>query len=102
MNRQGTAMLTAWHVILLRKIAVAAVAVLVLASLAALARGNYRLHGRINIWFFILALTALLGLEGVARLAEPEMFGRYFKEMKAEAALAVHLTFAIPAAAVLP
>lgn len=95
-------MLTAWNTILLLKIAVTAVTVLLLASLAALARGNYRLHGRINMVFFILTLTALLGLEGVARLAEPEMFGRYFKETNTENALSVHLTFSIPAALLLP
>ncbi|HMF12148.1 MAG TPA: DUF420 domain-containing protein [Gemmataceae bacterium] len=95
-------MLTAWNVILLLKIAVTAVTGLLLVSLAALARGNYRLHGRINIVFFILTLSALLGLEGVARLAEPEMFQRYFKETNAENALSIHLAFSIPAAALLP
>jgi hypothetical protein len=95
-------LLTAWNVILLLKIAVTAVTVLLLASLVALARGNYRLHGRINIVFFVLTLTALLGLEGVARLAEPEMFQRYFKETNAESALSIHLSFSVPAAALLP
>ena len=94
--------MTAWNVILLLKIAVTAVTVLLLASLVALARGNYRLHGRINIIFFLLTLTALLGLEGIARLAEPEMFQRYFKETNAENALSVHLTFSVPAATLLP
>jgi uncharacterized membrane protein YozB (DUF420 family) len=94
--------LTAWNVILLLKIAVSFVTVLLLASLAALARGNYRLHGRINIVFFALTLTALLGLEGVARLAEPEMFQSYFKETNAENALYVHLSFSVPAALLLP
>jgi uncharacterized membrane protein YozB (DUF420 family) len=94
--------LTAWNVILLLKLAVAAVTVLLLTSLVALARGNYRLHGRINIVFFILTLAALLGLEGVARFAEPEMFRTYFRLTNAESALAVHLTFSIPSAALLP
>src|SRR5262249_55416899 len=94
--------LTAWNVILLLKIAVSAVTVLLLTSLIALARGNYRLHGRINIGFFLLTLTALLGLEGVARLAEPEMFHSYFELTNSENALAIHLTFSIPAAALLP
>jgi hypothetical protein len=94
--------LTAWNVILLLKIAVSAVTVLLLTSLAALARGNYRLHGRINMVFFVLTLTALLGLEGVARLAEPEMFQRYFQETNAENALYVHLSFSLPAALLLP
>jgi hypothetical protein len=99
---EGTKLLTAWNVIVLLKIAVTAVTVLLLASLVALARGNYRLHGRINIVFFVLTMIALLGLEGVARLAEPEMFQRYFKETNAENALSVHLTFSVPAATLLP
>lgn len=95
-------MLTAWNVILLLKIAVTAVTVLLLMSLAALARGNYRLHGRINIVFFVLTLSALLGLEGVARLAKPEMFQEYLKQTNAENALGIHLSFSVPAAALLP
>ena len=35
--------------------------VLLAASLTALARGNIRLHGRINYVFFALTLIALLG-----------------------------------------
>jgi len=95
-------LLTAANVILLLKIAVTGVTLLLLASFVALARGNYRLHGRINIVFFALTLAALLGLEGIARLAEPEMFQRYFKETNAENALAVHLAFSVPAASLLP
>jgi hypothetical protein len=94
--------LTAWNVILVLKIAVAAVTLLLLASLVALLRGQYRLHGRINIVFFILTLTALLGLEGVARMAEPEMFRTYFDATNSERALLVHLCFSVPAAALLP
>jgi hypothetical protein len=94
--------LTAWNVILVLKIAVAAVTVLLLASLVALLRGNHRLHGRINIIFFILTLTALLSLEGIARLVEPEMFARYFKDTNSEGALIVHLSFSVPAALLLP
>jgi uncharacterized membrane protein YozB (DUF420 family) len=101
-SHEGTKLLTAWNVILLLKIAVTAVTVLLLTSLVALTRGNYRLHGRINLVFFVLTLTALLGLEGVARLAEPEMFQRYFKETDAENALTVHLAFSVPAASLLP
>jgi hypothetical protein len=94
--------LTAWNVILVLKIAVAGVTVLLLCSFVALARGNYRLHGRINIVFFILTLTALLGLEGIARLVEPEMFRNYFDVTNSERALLVHLSFSVPAAALLP
>ena len=64
-------MLTAEAVILTLKIAVVAVTVLLACSLAALASGNYRLHGRINLVFFILVLAALLGLEMVAHVVQP-------------------------------
>ena len=52
-------MLTGPNVILTLKVAVAAVTVLLLASLVALARGQYRLHGRINLVFFTLTLAAV-------------------------------------------
>ena len=59
-------MLTAENTILALKIAVSAVTVLLLASFVALLRGNIRLHGRINTVFFILTISALVGLEVVA------------------------------------
>ena len=89
-------------VILTLKIAVVAVTLLLLASLAAVYRGNVRLHGRINMVFFALTLTALLGLEVVARVLEPDMFNQYFEEKNAWAALYAHLAFALPAALLLP
>jgi hypothetical protein len=94
--------LTAENVILTLKIAVAAVTLLLLASLIALWRGRYRLHGRINIVFFALTLSALLGLEGIARIIAPEMFNRFFDEAGAWTALRVHLCFSVPAALLLP
>jgi hypothetical protein len=54
--------LTGPQFILLLKAAVLAVTVLFLVSLVALARGQYRLHGRINMVFFALTVAALLGL----------------------------------------
>jgi hypothetical protein len=95
-------MLTAANVILTLKIAVVAVTILLLGSLVALVRGNYRLHGRINMAFFGLTLTALIGLEVVARLIEPEMFSAYFDATGAWLALYVHLCFSLPAALLLP
>jgi uncharacterized membrane protein YozB (DUF420 family) len=94
--------LTAENVILTLKIAVAAVTLLLLASLVALWRGRYRLHGRINIVFFTLTLSALLGLEGIARIIEPEMFNQFFQETGAWTRLYVHLSFSVPAALLLP
>jgi hypothetical protein len=93
--------LTAENVILALKVAVLAVTVLLAASLAALALGRYRLHGRINIAVFVLTLAALLGLEVVARLLEPDLFREYFDRTDSWTALYVHLGFSLPAAATL-
>jgi hypothetical protein len=94
--------LTPANVILTLKIAVMAVTVLLLASLTALATGRRRLHGRINIVFFVLTLVALISLEGITRLIDPEMFSHYFQETGSENALSVHLSFSVPAALLLP
>ena len=64
-------------IILILKIAVTAVTVLLCASLVALARGNYRLHGRINIVFFVLTFLAVVGLEVVARVLSPTLFAEH-------------------------
>jgi uncharacterized membrane protein YozB (DUF420 family) len=88
-------------VILALTVAVIAVTVLLLASLVALWRGHRRLHGRINIVFFILTLAALLGLEVIARVLNPEIFKQYFEQHNAETALVVHLCFSIPSALLL-
>ena len=88
-------------VILILKIAVIAVTVLLAASLAALWRGNYRLHGRINVVFFILTLAALLGLELIARVLDPDMFAEHFERHQAKTALTTHLAFSVPSAVLL-
>lgn len=94
------------YVILTLKIAVAAVTVLLLLSLVALWRGNYRLHGRINLVFGTLTLVAVLGLEVVSRVVYPWMSGddkdlfAYFDETT-KTALRVHLCFSVPASLVL-
>jgi ABC-type glycerol-3-phosphate transport system permease component len=93
--------LTAETVILTLKVAVLAVTVLLAASLTALAFGRYRLHGRINIAVFVLTLTALLGLEVIARLLEPDLFRDYLDRNDAWTALTVHLAFSMPAAVML-
>jgi uncharacterized membrane protein YozB (DUF420 family) len=92
--------LTGPHVILTLKVAVLAVTCLFLASLIALARGDYRLHGRINLTFFSLTATALLGLEVIARLIDPDLFN-YFNEEQRRA-LSIHLCFSMPAALIMP
>jgi hypothetical protein len=92
--------LTGPDIILTLKVAVAAVTVLLLASLVALALGNYRLHGRINVVFFVLTFSALFGLELLVRIIEPGLFDYFDEDMRR--ALAVHLCFSLPAAALLP
>jgi uncharacterized membrane protein YozB (DUF420 family) len=93
--------MNAGYVILVLKIAVAAVTILLAASLLALARGRYRLHGRINTVFFVLTIAALLGLEVIARLLDPELFNQYLEEHRAADALRIHLGFSIPSALLL-
>jgi hypothetical protein len=92
--------LTGPNVIIALKIAVAAVTVLLLASLIAIATGRRRLHGQINFYFFILTLAAVLGLELLIRFVKPDVFD-YFDD-SARKALRLHLWFSIPAAVLLP
>ena len=95
-------MLSAAAVILTLKIAVISVTGLLIASLIALVRGKYRWHGRINVVFFSLTMSALVGLEVIARLIEPELFRDYFTRMDAWTELYIHLAFAVPSALILP
>lgn len=93
-------LLTASNVILALKIAVGAVTVLWLLSLAALARRNYWLHGRINIAFFILTIIALVSLELVVRMIDPAIFDSFDEVTRRM--LHVHLSFSVPCALLLP
>jgi uncharacterized membrane protein YozB (DUF420 family) len=88
------------QVILALKVAVGAVTCLLAAALVALARGNYRLHGRINTVFFVLTLIALVSLEVLVRLVDPHVFDYFDEDMRQR--LRVHLCFSLPAAALLP
>jgi hypothetical protein len=92
--------LTGPNVILTLKVAVAAVTVLLLASLFAIATGRRRLHGQINFFFFILTLAAVLGLELVIRFVKPDVFD--YLDEAARSALRLHLWFSVPAAVLLP
>src|SRR6516162_8631563 len=65
---------TGGQVILALKVAVSAVTVLLAASAVALVRGNIRLHGRINMVFFALSMTAVLSLEIIVRFIDPGIF----------------------------
>jgi uncharacterized membrane protein YozB (DUF420 family) len=82
------------------KIAVGAVTVLLVASLVALAMGNKRWHGRINVCFFVLTMVAVLGFEVIVRFLNPH-FTASFSEEQMDM-LRIHLCFSIPAAVVLP
>jgi uncharacterized membrane protein YozB (DUF420 family) len=88
------------QVILILKVAVATVTVLLLASLVALARGNVRLHGRVNLVFATLTLSAVLGLELLVRVLQPDIFN-YFSAETTQA-LRIHLFFSVPSALLLP
>ena len=90
------------NVILGLKVAVSAVTLLLLASLVALALGRVRLHGRINLVFFVLTVAALLGFEVVIRLLNPDAFGYINRYPTLRYALNVHLCFAVPSAVLMP
>ena len=93
-------MLTGPEVILTLKIVVCAVTLLLSSALVALARGNYWLHGRINMVFFVLTVTVLVGLEVVARVIDPSLFD-YFDD-RTRRILAIHLCFSLPSTAIMP
>lgn len=93
-------------VILILKLAVITVTGLFLGSLVALARGNLRLHGRLNLAFFTLTLAAVLGFETLIRLwphvsADGRELFDYFDDAT-RTALTIHLCFSVPATLVLP
>ncbi len=92
-------------IILTLKIAVVAVSLLLAAALIALARGNTRLHGRINLIFFVLTMSVVLAFEMAVR------FGPTIEEgwsvtkgwtPNELTALRVHLCFVIPLTFLLP
>ena len=95
-------MLTGPIVILSLKVAVATVTVLLLAALVALAKGNVRLHGRINLVFFVLTLIALLGLELIIRVINPDVFRYISENAELSRMLGIHLCFSIPSALLMP
>lgn len=90
------------QVILALKIAVSLVTVLLLASLVALLRGHYRLHGRINVAFFTLTLTTLLGFELLIQFIRPDVFTYIKENEELRRALNIHLCFAVPSALLMP
>jgi uncharacterized membrane protein YozB (DUF420 family) len=94
--------LTGPNVIWTLKIAVAAVTLLLLAALIAVARGNYRLHGRLNLVFFTLTLMAVVGLELIVRVIAPDVFDYFNSDSELRQALNRHLWFSVPSTFVMP
>ncbi len=90
------------HVILGLKVAVIAVTLLLLASLLALARGKVRLHGRINLVFFVLTVSALFVFEVVIRFLNRDAFVYLNDDSVLRHALNVHLCFSVPSALLMP
>ncbi|MFL5340996.1 MAG: hypothetical protein ACJ8F7_12685 [Gemmataceae bacterium] len=93
-------MLTGPNVILALKVAVAAVTVILLASLACLVFRQFRWHGRLNVVFFILTVGAVAGLEILIRFVDPHLFDYFDANMRFN--MAVHLGFSVPSALLLP
>ncbi len=93
-------MFTPGNVILGLKIGVSAVTVLLIASGTAIALGRVRLHGRINIVFFILTTLTVVGFEFIIRFVNPQLTDSFSEEAKQ--ALRIHLSFSVPSAIMLP
>ena len=87
------------QIIIILKVLVATVTVLFAASIVALARKNFKLHGRINTVFFILTMLTVLVFEVLIRFFV-DVTTTFSPE--ARAALRIHLFFSIPAAVLLP
>jgi hypothetical protein len=88
-------------IILTLKIAVAAVTVLWIGSLIALGFGSIRWHGRINLVFFFLTISAVIGLEVVTRIVSPDALQQFLEARQKQEMLNIHLSFSMPAAVVL-
>ncbi len=91
-------MLTGPTIILTLKVLVAVVTGLLLASLAALALGKPRWHGRINTVFFAATMLTVVGFELLLQFVD---VSSAFDD-ESRRALHVHLWFAVPSAVLLP
>ena len=92
-------------IILILKVAVVAVTLLLLASLVVLRRGNIRLHGRLNMVFFLLTMATVLVFEGLIRfgpMIESGWSATAGWEDHHHLALNIHLVCVIPLMGVLP
>lgn len=95
-------MISGPRVILTLQVAVVGVSLILLAALVALACGRYRLHGRLNLLFFVLTLAAVLGLEVLIRFIDPEVFHYIHSREELRQGLRTHLCFAVPALILMP
>jgi hypothetical protein len=93
-------MFTGPNIILTLKVAVAAVSVILTASLVCLALGKYHWHGRLNTLFFLLTMSAVLGLEAIIRFIDPTIFDYFSDEDRRN--MNIHLAFSIPSTILLP
>ncbi len=91
-------MLTPTLVILSLKIAVGAVTILLCFSLLALSMGKVKVHGKINLLFFILTLATLLIFEVFIRMIDPTLFKSLWQNPELAKSLKIHLCFAVPSA----
>ena len=87
------------EILLTLKVLVSAVTVVFAAAVVAIATGRRRLHGRLNLAFFVLTMTTVFGFELLLRLGT-DVSATFSPEAKA--ALRVHLVFAVPSAVLLP
>lgn len=91
-----------FQVILALKGAVAVASVLLLLSLVALRAGKVRLHGQINLVFFLAVMATLVGFEVVVRMLQPGIYDWIRQDPHLLTRLRIHLCFAIPSALLLP
>lgn len=89
-------------VILGLKAAVALATILLCAALVALVLGRVRLHGQINIVFFVAVVATLILFEGIIRFTHPGVFEYIQENPDLLKALRIHLGFSIPSALLLP
>ena len=87
------------EILLALKVLVSVVTVVFAAAIVAIATGRRRLHGRLNVVFFVLTMTTVLGFELLLRLGT-DVSASFSPEAKQ--ALRVHLVFAVPSALLLP
>ena len=83
------------EIILTLKVLVTAVTVLFACAVAAILAGHKRLHGRLNVAFFVLTMTTVVGFEVLIRLGT-DVTASFSDE--ARQMLRIHLGFALPAA----